>query len=206
MMGWAYHVHVKALYEHTGLLPQQKKQFCTRHLLTRKPATRKMKYHKDIPQIRSNSLPLAVMKLACSVFAYKEQSQPVLFMLYQGYMHCAKHMNDIYAAEIYSQSQICLCGRDGYGSIKFQVLQLQIVHYTGLILPAMNLNCLDNNFVLLLYRVPVSGSLGLSSLRISAKSADKQSSLQEQDKGSRSSFFVIRAPVRSSDRLVATES
>ena len=21
MMGWAYHVHVKALYEHTGLLP-----------------------------------------------------------------------------------------------------------------------------------------------------------------------------------------
>ena len=47
------------------------------------------------------------MKVAHSVFVYKEQS--VLAVLSVCYMYQAKHMYEVYAAEIYSQSQICLC-------------------------------------------------------------------------------------------------
>ena len=60
-----------------------------------------------------------------------------------------------------------------------------------------------NNYVLLFYRIRLSGRLGLSSLGISGnKSADK-SSLQCQDK-QQIRFLVIRSPVNYSDRLVET--
>ena len=63
----------------------------------------------------------------------------------------------------------------------YQVLLLKFRRHLckGSIVPWI-WNCLDNNYVLLLYRVRLSGRLGLSFLRISAKSAYK-SSLQEQD-------------------------
>ena len=83
-------------------------------------------------------------------------------------MYRAKHMNEIYAAEIYSQSQICFGGRMEMALFKSRSSKL----HGNLILPWI-WNCLDNNYVLLLYRVRLSGRLGLSSLGISAlKSAD----------------------------------
>ena len=87
---------------------------------------------------------------------------------YLCYMYRAKHMNEIYAAEIYSQSQICFGGRMEMALFKSRSSKL----HGNLILPWI-WNCLDNNYALLLYRVRLSGWLGLSSLGIYARSADK---------------------------------
>ena len=90
-----------SVYECTRLPPQQKYYYFTRHSgvsLTRKPAARKRNTVKKYR--RSDPIGyLDVMKVARSVFAYKEQSVSAALC----YMYRAKHMYEINAVEI-SQS------------------------------------------------------------------------------------------------------
>ena len=78
MMGFSC---MKAVYEYTSYLNGIKNYRC----LTRKPATRKKKYYKEMP--RSDPIRcVAVMKLARAVFAYTERKYSLryfwLFMLH----------------------------------------------------------------------------------------------------------------------------
>ena len=70
---------------------------------------------------------------------------------------------------------------------------------------AMNLELSQGlSFVLLSYHIiRLSGRLELSSLGISGNESVDKSSLQDQDK-QQISFFVIRFPMKYSDRLVTT--
>ena len=112
--------------------------------------------------------------------------------------YCVKHSYEIYAAEVCSRSQICLCGRV-IGSIEIRVLQ--IAQYTkfcsefGIVSEII----IISSGVIVFIRVD---SLGGQVWEFLAKSADR-SSLEDQDK-QQISFFLIHFTVKYSDRLVAT--
>ena len=107
-------------------------------------------------------------------------------------MYRAKHGYEIYAVEVCSPSQICLCGRiNGY--IKIMVLQNTQL-YTNLL---CIWNCL--RLSVLSYSFERAARLGLSGI----SQLPDHCSLEDQDK-QQIGFFIIRFTVEYSDRLVAT--
>jgi len=160
--------------------------------LTRKPASQQRNTIKKCR--RSDPIRcLVVMKLARLPSHRRHETVIPRYLCYTDVSR--KHISyEIYAVEVCSQSQICLCGWIN-GSIKILSFKLHSTPNSALHFEFL--------YVVLFCGIRLSGQFGLSNLGISGNNSANKSFLQDQDK-QLIHFFVLRFPVKYSDRVVAT--